>query len=57
MSRDIDFSLPVANVLSQGTALAHEKAQHSPSASALAKGELGKDEYIRLLMMLWHLYQ
>jgi heme oxygenase len=54
---DIDLSLPLATILRQGTAKAHENAEHSQGASWLAKGELDRDEYIRFLMVLWYLYQ
>ncbi|CDO77145.1 hypothetical protein BN946_scf184657.g20 [Trametes cinnabarina] len=52
----IDLSQPVANILRQGTAAAHERAEHSQGAKWLARGELDKEEYVRFLMMLWHIY-
>ncbi|KAH9891550.1 hypothetical protein C8Q73DRAFT_649648, partial [Cubamyces lactineus] len=52
----IDLSQPVANILRQGTAEAHERAEHSQGAKWLARGELDKEEYVRFLMMLWHIY-
>ncbi|KAI0769036.1 hypothetical protein BD413DRAFT_478063 [Trametes elegans] len=53
---NIDLSQPVANILRQGTAAAHERAEHSQGAQWLARGELDKEEYARFLMMLWHIY-
>ncbi|KAI0354868.1 heme oxygenase-like protein [Trametes cingulata] len=52
----VDLSQPVANILRQGTAEAHERAEHSQGAKWLARGELDKEEYVRFLMMLWHIY-
>ncbi|KAI0365709.1 heme oxygenase-like protein [Pilatotrama ljubarskyi] len=52
----IDLSQPMANILRQGTAEAHERAEHSQGAKWLARGELDKEEYVRFLMMLWHIY-
>ncbi|KAI0632322.1 hypothetical protein C8Q77DRAFT_1125052 [Trametes polyzona] len=52
----IDLSQPVANILRQGTAAAHERAEHSQGAKWLARGELDKEEYVRFLMMLYHIY-
>ncbi|KAJ8480676.1 hypothetical protein ONZ51_g6511 [Trametes cubensis] len=52
----VDLSQPAANILRQGTAEAHERAEHSQGAKWLARGELDKEEYVRFLMMLWHIY-
>ncbi|KAI0670880.1 hypothetical protein C8Q78DRAFT_1069604 [Trametes maxima] len=56
MSGVVDLSLPVADILRKGTAAAHERAEHSQGAKWLARGELDKEEYVRFLMMLWHIY-
>lgn len=52
-----DYSSPLASLLKQATTDAHERVEHSPGAGWLARGELDKDEYIRFLMMLYHVYQ
>ncbi|OCH92604.1 hypothetical protein OBBRIDRAFT_726413 [Obba rivulosa] len=52
----MDFSQPMATLLRLGTAQAHEKAEHSQGAGWLTRGELDRSEYVRFLMMLWHVY-
>lgn len=52
-----DYSQPIAALLKSGTAAAHEEAEHSEGAGWLTRGELDKDEYIRFLMMLYHVYE
>ncbi|EMD39755.1 hypothetical protein CERSUDRAFT_112040 [Gelatoporia subvermispora B] len=52
----LDLSQPMATLLRLGTAQAHEKAEHSKGAAWLTRGELDRDEYIRFLMMLYHVY-
>lgn len=52
-----DYSQPIADLLRQGTAAAHEKAEHSEGAGYLTRGELDKEEYVRFLMMLYHVYK
>ena len=54
---EIDYSLPISTLLKQETAAAHEEAEHSQGAGWLTRGELEKDEYIRFLMMLYHVYE
>ncbi len=56
-SVDADWSQPVAALLKAGTAAAHDRAEHSDGAGWLARGELDKDEYVRFLMMLYHVYE
>ncbi|KAJ7069542.1 hypothetical protein C8F01DRAFT_1326492 [Mycena amicta] len=56
MSAVVDLSQPLSDVLREGTKKAHEEAQVSPAASAMLKGELDKEEYVRFLMMLWYIY-
>ncbi|KAG6866188.1 hypothetical protein C0991_007738 [Blastosporella zonata] len=51
-----DLSLPLATLLREGTRKAHETVENSPGALALLRGRLPKEEYIRYLMMLWHVY-
>ncbi|KAG6915625.1 hypothetical protein DXG01_010664 [Tephrocybe rancida] len=50
------LSLPLATVLREGTHQAHETVSKSQGALALASGRLPKPEYIRYLMVLWHVY-
>ncbi|KAH9841354.1 heme oxygenase [Rhodofomes roseus] len=52
----VDFSLPLAELLRKGTAVAHEEAAKSQGAAWMVRGELDREEYIRFLMMLWHVY-
>ncbi|KAH8113499.1 heme oxygenase-like protein [Phellopilus nigrolimitatus] len=52
----IDFTQPLASVLKVATSVAHERAEQSQGAGWLTRGELDKDEYIRFLMMLFHVY-
>lgn len=54
--QDYDLSQPLATLLRQGTAAAHEGAEHSKGAGWLLRGELDQEEYARFLMMLWHVY-
>ncbi|KAJ7937601.1 hypothetical protein B0H13DRAFT_2302761 [Mycena leptocephala] len=52
----IDLSLPLSNVLRESTQMPHEDAEVSAAATMMLRGELDKEEYIRFLMMLWHIY-
>ncbi|KAJ7079761.1 hypothetical protein B0H15DRAFT_913842 [Mycena belliarum] len=52
----IDLSLPLSDVLREGTRKAHEEVEVSPAAAAMLSGKLDKEEYARFLMMLWHIY-
>ncbi|KAI0086982.1 hypothetical protein BDY19DRAFT_893746 [Irpex rosettiformis] len=52
----VDFSQDIATLLRIGTAAAHDKAEHSEGAGWLVRGELDKEEYVRFLMMLYHVY-
>ncbi|KAF7299699.1 hypothetical protein HMN09_00975500 [Mycena chlorophos] len=56
MSTVVDLSQPLSDVLREGTKKAHEEVEVSPAATAMLKGELDKEEYVRFLMMLWHIY-
>lgn len=57
MASILDLSEPIADLLRKGTAEAHEKAEHSQGAAWLTRGELDRNEYIRFLMMLHHVYK
>ena len=57
MATILDLSEPIASLLRAGTAEAHEKAEHSQGAAWLTRGELDRDEYVRFLMMLYHVYR
>lgn len=54
---EYDFSQPITTILREGTADAHSAAKHSQGAGWLTRGELDRDEYVRFLMMLWHIYE
>ena len=49
--------LTSSEILREGTHAAHERAEHSKGAQWLARGELDKQEYVRFLMMLYHVYK
>jgi heme oxygenase len=53
----VDFSRPLATLLRESTRKAHETVENSPGATAMLGGKLSVDEYIRYLMMLWHIYE
>jgi len=53
---DVDFSLSAGTLLRVGLKSVHDSIAQSESAVQLVRGELHKDEYVRYLMMLWHLY-
>jgi heme oxygenase len=52
-----DLSQPISILLRDGTGEAHKAAEASSGAGWLVRGELDKDEYVRYLMMLWHIYE
>jgi len=52
----LDWSLPIATLLREGTAVAHEQVENSQGAVWLTRGQLDREEYIRFLMMLWLIY-
>ncbi|KAJ6549498.1 hypothetical protein B0H10DRAFT_2128413 [Mycena sp. CBHHK59/15] len=52
----IDLSQPLSDIVREGTKKAHEEVEVSPAASVMLRGELPKEEYVRFLMMLWHIY-
>jgi large subunit ribosomal protein L21e len=51
-----DWSLPLSELLKEGTAEAHDNIEHSPGAGYLTRAELDKEEYARYLMLLWYIY-
>ncbi|KAL5524798.1 hypothetical protein ACEPAF_9944 [Sanghuangporus sanghuang] len=53
---NIDYTQPLATLLKVATTAAHEQAEHSQGAGWLTRGELDKEEYVRFLMMLYHVY-
>ena len=53
----VDMTQPASSVLKTGTTKIHEEVEKSRGASYLARGELDRDEYIRCLMMFWHIYK
>ncbi|KAG6887511.1 hypothetical protein C0995_014743 [Termitomyces sp. Mi166 len=52
----LDLSLPLATLLQKCTHHAHETVANSPGTIALVGGHLPKEEYIKYLLMLWHVY-
>lgn len=56
-SEEIDLNLPAATVLRLGSAKVHQQIEHSSGATALLGGNLDREEYVRLLMMLWYVYR
>lgn len=55
MSTTID-SQPLAKLIRESTHHAHGTVQNSPGAAALLSGRLSLNEFVRYLMMLWHIY-
>ncbi|ORX39273.1 hypothetical protein BD324DRAFT_322560 [Kockovaella imperatae] len=53
---ELDFSSPISSLMKVGTSRSHVQAEHSDGAKALVKGELGLQEYIRWLAILWRVY-
>lgn len=53
----VDFSLPLSELLHKGTAVAHDEVSKSKGAAWLVRGELDREEYVRFLMMLYHVYE
>ncbi|KAG6887688.1 hypothetical protein C0995_013491 [Termitomyces sp. Mi166 len=52
----LDLSCPLATLLQKGTHHAHKTVANSPGTIALVSGHLSKEEYIKYLLMLWHIY-
>jgi heme oxygenase (biliverdin-producing, ferredoxin) len=53
---EVDYDVPVSTLLRVETAEAHSAAETSAGAGYLVRGQLDKEEYVRFLMMLWHIY-
>ncbi|KAI0064164.1 heme oxygenase-like protein [Artomyces pyxidatus] len=53
---DLDLSLPIATLLRDGTASAHQSVESTEGAGWLTRGELDREEYARFLIMLWSVY-
>jgi len=52
----IDYSKPLATLLREGTHEAHDAVAGSKGAKLLLSGSLARSEYVKYLMMLWHVY-
>ncbi|KAF8527605.1 hypothetical protein BU17DRAFT_61730 [Hysterangium stoloniferum] len=52
----VDLSEEVSDLLRKETRAAHENAENTEAAVWLTRGALDKDEYIRYLVILWHVY-
>ncbi|KAF8520916.1 hypothetical protein BU17DRAFT_88485 [Hysterangium stoloniferum] len=52
----VDLSEEVSDLLRKETRAAHKNAENTEAAVWLARGDLDKDEYIRYLIILWHVY-
>jgi hypothetical protein len=52
-----ELSLPLADLLDKGILEASISTKKTNASARLAQGELDKGEYIRLLTMIWHLYE
>ncbi|KAF7980646.1 hypothetical protein HWV62_37460 [Athelia sp. TMB] len=50
------LSQPISKILREGTADAHRAIEDTQGAAWLIRGELDRSEYLRFLMMLWHVY-
>ncbi|KAF9643277.1 heme oxygenase [Thelephora ganbajun] len=53
---EVDMTQPASLILKAGTMKIHEEVEKSKGATHLARGELDREEYIRCLMMFWHIY-
>ncbi|KAH8087125.1 hypothetical protein BXZ70DRAFT_540606 [Cristinia sonorae] len=52
----MDYSQDISTLLRISTVQAHDTASKSQGAGWLTRGELDRDEYVRYLMMLYHIY-
>jgi hypothetical protein len=57
MTTEVDYSQPLAILLRANIMELHDSIANSRAAKALGEGKLPKQEYVRLLMMLWHIYR
>lgn len=53
----VDMTQSASSILRAGTLKIHDEISKSETATHLTKGELSREEYIRYLMMLWHIYK
>ncbi|KAF8349192.1 heme oxygenase 1 [Amanita rubescens] len=56
MAKVADYSEPLTTLLRTNIMGVHDSISNSHAAKALSAGKLPKQEYVRLLMMLWHVY-
>lgn len=52
----IDLKLPISELMRVGTSAAHTKAESNPAVNKIIGGHMEPHEYVRYLMMLWHVY-
>jgi len=53
----VDYSRPLAALMRDSTMEVHDVVANSEGAKMLNSGRLPKQEYVRYLMMLWHVYE
>lgn len=53
----LDYSQSISDLVRESTKDAHRSVEHSATAVALLRGDLSVQQYIRFLMMLWHMYE
>ena len=53
----VDYTRPLATLLRESTVEAHDQVATSDGAKRLLSGQLSRGEYVRYLMMLWHIYK
>ncbi|GJJ15778.1 hypothetical protein Clacol_010056 [Clathrus columnatus] len=56
VSESLDYTQDASTLLRFGTMAAHERAEKSSGAIMLTNGNLPKEEYVRFLVILWHIY-
>jgi heme oxygenase len=54
---ETDPTLPFSTLLRQGTQKSHSRIHRNRRVQLLADGLLDKEEYLKLLFMLWHVYE
>jgi heme oxygenase len=57
VTAEYDLSQPISAILRKATFDARSAGQYNAGLGWLTRGELEKDEYVRFLMMLWHIYE
>ena len=53
----VDYSKPLASLLRDSTHGVHDSVATGEGAKLLLNGSLSRKEYVRYLMMLWHVYE